>query len=103
MRIQDINTDTDVEVYAARIGETKVISVHGVRPTGADGPWLGELRLVDPPHENAQAKLWAFYPVLETDRYQVSTLPAGSRYGKQTAAWALRDFIAARNLSTPFS
>lgn len=99
MRISDITPYTDVEVYAAKIGDQKIVSVHGVRPTGADGPWLGELRLAGPTEGPTMSKLWTFYPVLETDQYQVSTLPAGARYGKQTAARALRDFIAERNLS----
>ena len=103
MNITDITYDTRVEVYAAKIGETKVVSVHGVRPTGADGPWLGELRLVDPIQMLDDAKLWAFFPVLETDQYQVSHLSAGTRFGKQNAANRLRDFIADRNISRELS
>lgn len=90
---------TEVEVYAAKIGDQKIVSVHGVRPTGADGPWLGELRLAD--RTQSSIKLWAFYPVLEEDQYKVSRLPAGARYGKRAAALALRDYIAERNLNNP--
>lgn len=100
MNIKDITHETQVEVYSAKVGGAKVVSVHGVRPTGADGPWLGELRLVEGKHLGP-AKLWAFFPVLKSDRYQIAQRPAGTEFGKKAAANRLRNLIADRNLSNP--
>lgn len=102
---KDVTRETQISLDKFRT----VRYVHALNEDGSDGPWIGMLEKINDKELNPallgtlragsipEARIWAIYPIRESDRYAIQRRPVGYAVGMRHAANQLRDYIAERN------